>query len=183
MSIRATIRGLICALAGFLAAPIMAQEHGGPDVAERVWLNAHNLEREQFGSAPLRWNSQLADHARRWAEFLARENTLRHSPIDHRGETGENLWMGTAGGFGPGDMIESFVREKRHFTPGTFPRVSSTGNWADVGHYTQVVWAQTREVGCASARGSGYDVLVCRYWPAGNVIGTKIAPYSPIARR
>ncbi len=183
MSIAATIRGAIGALACLAAIPLMSEEPRGPDVVERAWLDAHNLERQQFGSAPLHWNSRLAESARAWAEVLARENSLRHSSHELRGSTGENLWMGTAGRFGPGDMIASFAGEKRHFTPGTFPHVSSTGNWADVGHYTQIVWAETREVGCASARGSRYEVLVCRYWPAGNVMGTRIAPLDHVARR
>ncbi|WP_197707084.1 CAP domain-containing protein [Calothrix sp. NIES-3974] len=27
----------------------------------------------------------------------------------------------------------------------------STGNWVDVGHYTQIIWRNTTEVGCAIA--------------------------------
>jgi len=36
-----------------------------------------------------------------------------------------------------------------------------------------VVWRDTQEVGCAVATARGNDVLVCRYWPAGNVWGQK----------
>ena len=39
------------------------------------------------------------------------------------------------------------------------------------GHYTQVVWRNTREVGCAVARNGSDDFLVCRYWPSGNWMG------------
>lgn len=91
--------------------------------------------------------------------------------------------MGTAGYFTPQQMIAHFAAEKQHFRAGDFPQVSRTGNWADVGHYTQIVWATTREVGCATARGARFDVLVCRYWPAGNLMGARIAPRDNIARR
>ncbi|HCS18663.1 MAG TPA: SCP-like extracellular, partial [Erythrobacter sp.] len=37
----------------------------------------------------------------------------------------------------------------------------------------QVVWRDTQEVGCAVVTARGNDVLVCRYWPAGNVWGQK----------
>jgi hypothetical protein len=71
-------------------------------------------------------------------------------------------------------MIDAFVEERRDFTPGTFPEVSRTGKWKDVGHYTQIIWPETQKVGCAIARGEHWDFLVCRYWPAGNIVGRKV---------
>ena len=47
-----------------------------------------------------------------------------------------------------------------------------SGDWSAVGHYTQIVWPTTRRVGCATASNRANDYLVCRYWPAGNVVGT-----------
>ena len=52
-----------------------------------------------------------------------------------------------------------------------------------MGHYTQIVWPETREVGRAMASGQRFDVLVCRYWPSGNVIGHAIAPRTKVAKR
>ena len=49
---------------------------------------------------------------------------------------------------------------------------SRTGNVSHVGHYTQIVWPTSRRVGCATASNRSKDVLVCRYLPAGNVVGT-----------
>ena len=63
------------------------------------------------------------------------------------------------------------MREKKYFRPGLFPNNSTTGRVADVGHYTQLVWRATREVGCASATGAREDILVCRYAEAGNYRG------------
>ncbi len=164
------------------AAPIgVVQSQSGS--AETVWLNAHNAERAQFGTAPLQWDPGLAEEARGWARTLAREGTIRHAPFDRRKGRGENLWMGTRGYFRPDQMIASFASEKQHFRAGTFPEVSTTGNWADVGHYTQIVWRDTRKVGCALEQGLQFDVLVCRYWPAGNVVGAPVAPQPQLARR
>jgi hypothetical protein len=42
-----------------------------------------------------------------------------------------------------------------------------------VAHYVQIVWRGTRAVGCAMASGASDDYLVCRYSPAGNVVGQK----------
>ena len=182
MSFRATILGM-CALAGSLAAVSAHAERPQAHSVEAVWLEAHNAERAEFGVAPLAWSAALTAQAKDYADVLAQSNRLQHSRYEERRGQGENLWMGTRGYYSPADMIRSFADEKRHFKSGTFPQVSRTGNWGDVGHFTQIVWADTREVGCAVAAGPQYDVLVCRYWPAGNVVGQRIAQRVEIARR
>ena len=68
-------------------------------------------------------------------------------------------------------MVNAWVRERKYFKPGVFPDNSTTGNVADVGHFTQLVWRDTREVGCALAKNADNDVLVCRYSKAGNYVG------------
>jgi Cysteine-rich secretory protein family len=87
---------------------------------------------------------------------------------------GENLWAGTAGAYSYSQMVQGWGDEKQYFRAGSFPEVSSTGNWADVGHYTQMIWKNTTAVGCAVATGGGMDVLVCRYNPSGNFIGQPV---------
>ncbi|MFZ9395278.1 MAG: CAP family protein [Erythrobacter sp.] len=137
-------------------------------------LDAHNAEREEFGAPPLRWSPKLARAAQGWAETLAAEGRMRHASNDERGGAGENLWMGSAGAYPARFMVGAFVEERQHFRAGTFPHISATGKWRDVGHYTQVVWPGTRELGCAIARNRSDDFLVCRYWPAGNTYGVEI---------
>merc|ERR1719509_343211 len=39
------------------------------------------------------------------------------------------------------------------------------------GHFTQVVWAGTTSVGCATAQGSQWTYVVCNYGPPGNMQG------------
>ena len=179
MKRRVHLRALVAALAVASSAGALAQN----TQAERAWLQEHNAARSDFGSPPLRWSARLAREAQTWAESLAVRNTLIHSRLQERGEAGENLWMGSRGYFTPSRMIASFVDERADFVPGRFPQVSRTGRWSDVGHYTQIVWPQTREVGCAMASGPQFDTLVCRYWPAGNRIGETIRPASKFSRR
>ncbi|MEE4153986.1 MAG: CAP domain-containing protein [Erythrobacter sp.] len=173
-----SVLALFAAAASLFSAPATAQG----ERHEEGWLAAHNAARGQFGAVPLEWDENLAAEARAWAQRLARENTLRHSSQIERRSRGENLWMGTRGAYSPAAMIAAFTDEARHFTPGAFPNVSRTGNWADVGHYTQIVWPDTRKVGCALASNRAFDVLVCRYWPAGNVWGEVIAAPRRVAR-
>ena len=82
--------------------------------------------------------------------------------------------MGTRAAFSMQQMIDSWVSEKLYFRPGVFPAVSRNGNWAAVGHYTQMIWPTTTHVGCAIASSPRLDVLVCRYAPAGNIDGRRV---------
>lgn len=52
--------------------------------------------------------------------------------------------------------------------------MSRSGPWSTVGHYTQMIWPTTTHVGCAIANGVRFDVLVCRYAPAGNIDGRRV---------
>lgn len=134
-------------------------------------LAAHNAVRASAGAAPLEWDNALGEQAARYAVALALRGSLQHSPASTRPNMGENLWMGTRGAFGLEAMVAGWSSERRLFVPGRFPNVSRSGAWQDVGHYTQMVWPGTRKVGCALASTRSNDVLVCRYFPAGNVIG------------
>ena len=140
-------------------------------MAERL-LFAHNLERDRVNVPRLEWSAKLADQAQVWADTLAQSNRFEHSR--DRSGAGENLWMGTARSYSAEQMVSGFVEEVRYFQAGEFPNVSSTGSWQDVGHYTQLIWRETQQVGCAMGQGRADDILVCRYWPAGNVMGQAV---------
>lgn len=79
--------------------------------------------------------------------------------------------MGTRGAYSPEQMVGTWIRERSYYRPGLFPAVSRTGNWMDVGHYTQMIWRTTTHVGCAVHRTARFDYLICRYSPPGNVDG------------
>jgi hypothetical protein len=134
-------------------------------------LAIHNAERSKLQSAPLVWDGTLAAEAAVYATQMALTGRFEHSDRKARHGVGENLWMGTRDGFSVENMVGAWVAEKRMFVPGVFPAVSRTGNWADVGHYTQMIWATTDRIGCAVASNSSTDFLVCRYAPAGNIDG------------
>lgn len=143
------------------------------DLAVRL-LAAHNRERAAVRVPPLRWDPALAEAAAGYAPRLAVLGRLEHSPRNTRPGQSENLWMGSAGGYSPEQMVGNWVREKAWFRPGVFPSVSSTGDWMDVSHYTQMIWPTTTSVGCALHRGRRDDFLVCRYAPRGNQDGRRV---------
>jgi len=166
-------RGLRCATVLALAAPLLTGAVGPERSFRERLLTAHNLERAQVGVEPLAWNAHLAASAQQWANHLAATGQFRHAPDVPADPQGENLWAGTPGYYSLEDMVGAWSREKRYFRPGPFPANSTTGQWEDVGHYTQLVWRDTREVGCAQATGAGEAVLVCRYASPGNWRGER----------
>ena len=137
-------------------------------------LAAHNRERAAFGSPPLVWDPALAAAAQAYAGQLAPIGRLQHSPRSARPGQGENLWIGTRGAFPLQSMVGAWAAEQRQFRPGRFPATSRTGNWADVGHFTQMIWPTTQRLGCGLAGPAQWDVLVCRYSPPGNVDGVML---------
>jgi hypothetical protein len=165
------VAGIAGALA--IATPLLAEAPLNP-FAGRL-LADQNAERGRKGQAPLTWSNDLAQQAQGWADKLAREDRMYHSDRETRHGAGENLWSGSAGYYNADDMIGGFLSEKKHFRAGTFPQVSKTGRWEDVGHYTQIIWPGTQQVGCAMASNRQRDFLVCRYWPAGNVFGRPVS--------
>ncbi len=154
-----------------LALPASAISQTAPGLNQRL-LDRHNLERKAVGVAPLAWRADLEADARKWARHLATTGTFDHAPHPNSDKAqGENLWQGTSDSYSPEEMVQAWIDEKSDYVRAPFPKVSRTGNWLDVGHYTQLIWYRTTHVGCATATGKEDDVLVCRYAPAGNWIG------------
>lgn len=141
-----------------------------------VMLQEHDRARAAFGSPRLKWDDGLARDAMVYARHMADRRVFQHDPRLQQLGQGENLWMGTKGQFSYREMVGYFIEERRYFRRGIFPDVSTTGNWGDVGHYTQLVWPTTTHVGCAIAANESDEYLACRYREPGNVVGVRIAP-------
>jgi hypothetical protein len=155
------------------SSPAMAQASFAAGFPARI-IAAHNAERARAGVPPLAWDDALGNAAASYATQMAITGRYTHSDRAARPGTGENLWMGTHGAFSVEAMVGGWLSEKRFFTPGIFPNVSRTGDWEDVGHYTQMIWPQTTRVGCALASTARIDYLVCRYAYKGNVDGRPV---------
>jgi hypothetical protein len=150
----------------------MVPEPRGENRLERAMMRAHNDARAKVGAPNLVWNPELAKDAAIYAASLARTGKFAHDPQTGRSpQQGENLWMGTRDAYSYGEMIGAWVDEDRYFKRGLFPDSSTTGTWGDVAHYTQIIWPTSLRVGCAVASNDRSDYLVCRYGPAGNIVG------------
>lgn len=180
------LAAMLAAGAGLAQRPPVVVERWRPgpppersaEALRTVMVTAHNQARRAVGAAPLGWDQALARDAAAYAGVLARSGRFEHAPrVRGAPAQGENLWMGTRGAYSFAEMAGGWIGERRHFQRGRFPDVSRTGNAGDVGHYTQIIWPDTARFGCALAANARNEYLVCRYSPAGNVIGE-----DPLAR-
>ncbi|HLU69104.1 MAG TPA: CAP family protein [Kofleriaceae bacterium] len=127
-------------------------------------LAAHNALRARHCAPPLAWSKELEDGARRWAQELA----SRGCAFDHDPDTrhGENLaYFRPAGSRGPEEVAAIWHAEvdRYDFRAARFS--------FEAGHFTQLVWASSRRLGCATVDCGGGSLWVCRYDPPGNVQG------------
>lgn len=143
------------------------------DPWEKRILDVHNAERARFGYNPLKWNPALEATATAYANQLARTGQLAHASRQGRGTERENVNQGMLG-WNTDQMMRNWLSERANFVPGTFPNVSRTGNWSDVGHYSQMIWPTTTDIGCGLVTGSGFQWIVCRYNPGGNKDGKPV---------
>ena len=123
----------------------------------RIALDKHNQLRSRHCVPLLAWSERLATTAQQWANAC----DFRHSGNG----LGENLAMGTSGAYPPDAQIQSWYDEVGQYD------FASGGFSSGTGHFTQVIWRSTTEVGCGVATCGGEDMLVCNYSPPGNYQG------------
>jgi pathogenesis-related protein 1 len=159
----------------FLAAGFACAQARGPEerpVANpstsfsREMLKEHNAVRAQVKVPPLQWSEDLAAVAQRWANRLLSQRKFEHSP-DTR--YGENLFDISGQAATPAWAVRFWASESRNYD------YASNTCRGLCGHYTQIVWRDTKSAGCAVARGGGREVWVCNYDPPGNWLGQR--PY------
>ncbi|NEO26169.1 MAG: hypothetical protein F6K03_04550 [Kamptonema sp. SIO4C4] len=131
-------------------------------------LATHNKWREQVGVPPLQWSPRLANYAQEWADKLLRENSFEHR---QNSNYGENLAAASGQQLSPERVVNMWGSEVEYYDYAT----NSCSPGKVCGHYTQVVWEDTQEVGCGMARNENREVWVCNYNPPGNYVGEK--PY------
>lgn len=135
----------------------------------------HNYWRKQLGIKPLTWSNELAAYAQKWADELAK----RGCEMEHRPRTGswaqkygENIYWSWGMSNTAEAVVDNWAEEIQYFD-------YNADDWCVggvCGHYTQIIWESTTQVGCAMAKCSdGAEIWVCNYNPPGNYMGEK--PY------
>lgn len=139
---------------------------GADSAFAREMMGAHNAVRAKLGLPPLAWSDSLAERSQQWAEALIHrgEFTPRRD-----GVYGENLFEIMGDTAAPSDAVNAWASEAKDYNAETNTCSHRCG------HYTQLVWRDTKYVGCGVAGNGKRQVWVCNYDPAGNVSGQR--PY------
>ena len=150
----------------------------GDTVTIQQMLDAHNVFRKEVGVPPLTWSDELAKYAQAWVNELVnnRECSMQHRPHDENSKWnlkyGENIYSGGGTNWVPTvlDAVGAWGSEKKNFD---FTNKVCKSNGI-CGHYTQIIWKTTTQVGCATVKcPDGNVIIVCNYSPSGNWMGEK----------
>ncbi|MFL5800976.1 MAG: CAP domain-containing protein [Roseiflexaceae bacterium] len=151
----------------------------------------------------LTWNSDLAAYAQAWADQLLSSDPNPANPFAYGSDPnnpdyphhpwselnalgrGENIYAGWSEGDATLNesaqaAVDGWKSERPYYNYDT--NTCSLGKYK-CGHYTQLVWSTTTQVGCGqavrtTAYGRHYVVWVCNYAPAGNINIEVQRPYS-----
>ena len=144
-------------------------------------VEAHNSYRADVDVSEVAWSEKLATIAQNYANKLKNERSCKlvHS---HTKGLGENLYWASAITYSSGEIEVQKITSKR--VAASWASEQENYNYDNnscargkvCGHYTQMVWSDTTEIGCAKAVcENGSQVWVCNYSPPGNYVGEK--PY------
>lgn len=139
-----------------------------PNSFESRILDAHNKIRVSNGLNPLVWDKALQQKAGDWGRFCVQQNKkcspLRHPGTDGGSEQelqkylpnnwGQNLYQSNGTGedtSSPEDAVNDWYAECSLYNPPVEPQ-SVPDNFMAVGHYTQVMWRDTKKLGCSSVK-------------------------------
>lgn len=143
-------------------APVMAESY------PKNYIAAHNAIRAEVGVEPVHWNTTLAAYAQNYANTKIATCQMEHSG----GPYGENLAEGyeimTAE-----TAVSLWADERKHYDYNSNTCVNDSSHCL---HYTQLVWRNTKSIGCAQVKcQNNWVFLICNYYPPGNYIGQR--PY------
>ena len=132
---------------------------------EKEALDTHNYYRRKHHAPPLTINRDLTKIAQKYAERLLATRSFEHSGNKYNGKSmGENLYY-CSGKVATGEIAsyEWYNEIELHNWKKEFQ--SATG------HFTQLIWKSTKEVGFGVAHKDKTYYVVANYFPAGNVKG------------
>lgn len=140
--------------------------------ASQEYLDAHNQARSEVGVPPLKWSEALAKSASLMTRYQRDRQNCTFANLTTSKYGGNQLW---AGGLAitPPMAVGTWVAEKKFYDYAN----NTCASDHRCGVYTQVVWKDSLELGCAQAQCAKQQssLTICFYNPPGNVVGER--PY------
>lgn len=130
------------------------------------WMNdglkLHNRYRALIGIDPLQYSDKLQKSAQKWAEDLATRNVIEKSG----GIYGENMYQVTSNGRPKSNLTSAVKIWFREFENYNGEPINETPSlFSQYGHFSQVVWPTTKEVGCGhktyESNETSKSIIVC----------------------
>ena len=118
------------------------------------WLSGINDYRAIHQAPPLVWNLTLASLAQRWTDFCV----FQHENDQY----GENIALGYPT---IKQVIDAWYNEVSLYD------YNNPGFYDNTGHFTQLVWVGTTQLGCATTKCPSYLLYDCKFYPPGNFAG------------
>lgn len=129
-----------------------------------------NKYRRLHRVSPLKISRIITKKAQAWADRLVHQHSLSHSPNK---KYGENVWsFNGSKAPKPEAPCKTWYSEAKKFHFGT---ESIQGS----GHFTQIVWKASKEIGVGVANKRGKWIVVADFYPPGNVRGHVVANVKP----
>jgi hypothetical protein len=115
------------------------------------------------------WNTDLVAFAENYIESLdGTANDVCSGNLVHSSGYGENLAYGTITATQAVDLWYDEIQYYNFADP-----ANSDGTYEKWGHFTQLVWKSTTQIGCVIHECSGFNpdriYVICEYSPQGNV--------------
>ncbi|XP_055338285.1 cysteine-rich secretory protein 3-like [Paramacrobiotus metropolitanus] len=121
----------------------------------------------------MRWSSSAAQKAQDWAD----QCRGGHNSASERRTTqfgcGQNLLRTFNGPFSWNDVLQIWSTDEARF----FRYGHSGNNPSVVGHYVQMIWAGTFQVGCGYRNCGSWQLYVCHYCPSASNYHDALRPY------
>lgn len=128
-------------------------------------LESHNRYRKRHNSEPLKLNKDLCEIAQEYAKKIAESNNFIHSGNKYNDKPlGENIFMSNHFPISGKFTTDNWYNEIKNYN------FDDPGFKEGIGHFTQLVWKSTSEVGFGiEVSTDGFYYVVANFFPAGNI--------------
>ena len=127
-------------------------------------LEIHNKKRLLHNSPHLKINSDLSKLAKESANKISRKETFTKN-IYNGQYLGENVYIYKGITLEAENICNEWYNEIQNYDKSLNKYQKNTG------HFTQMIWKETKEIGCGYKRNEGIYYVVVYYYPAGNTLG------------